>query len=377
MQDILLSLGSNQGNSFENLQLALDLIYTQIGNTLKVSPVYKTKSWGFDGPDFLNCAVWVKSNLSSKKVLQHILKIEQQLGRNRASLKKQEYQDRTIDIDILFYAEHIKDTASLTLPHPHLQKRNFVLQPLADIAPDFIHPLFQKTVAQLLEVSPDTSSPEKLPKWLKNPQSKFSLSHYNYIAIEGNIGAGKTTLASMIADDFNAKLILERFKDNPFLPKFYKDQTRYAFPLEMSFLADRYQQLLDDIGQYDLFKDFMIADYDSYKSLVFAQVTLAEEEFLLYKKLHSIMYRDIAKPDLYVYLYQNTERLLSNIKKRGRTYEQNISQDYLTKINQGYLEFIKSQKQHLNVKIIDISDMDFVKNRADYLSLLKQLAQVD
>jgi len=176
----------------------------------------------------------------------------------------------------------------------------------------------------------------------------------------------------MISEDFNAKLILERFKDNPFLPKFYEDQSRYAFPLEMSFLADRYQQLLDDIGQFDLFKDFMIADYDSQKSLIFAKVTLSEDEYSLYKKLHTIMYREIAKPDLYIYLYQNTERLLENIKKRGRTYEQDISENYLIDINKGYLNMIKNRRQE-NIKILDISEMDFVENRVDYLKLLKEL----
>tara|TARA_R110002020_G_scaffold394811_4_gene604837 strand:- start:256 stop:1389 length:1134 start_codon:yes stop_codon:yes gene_type:complete len=372
LQDILLSLGSNQGNSFENLQDAVDLIFERIGQVVRISPVYKTQAWGFEGPDFLNGAIWVKSRMSSRKILEEINAIEKQLGRhrNRRSTNPEKgYQNRTIDIDILFYGDEVRETKTLTLPHPELQNRKFVLEPLNDIAPDFEHPVLEQNVTTLLEQTKDTSTPEKQPKWLRNPQSKYDLSKHQYIAIEGNIGAGKTTLTSMIAEDFNAKLILERFKDNPFLPKFYKDQARYAFPLEMSFLADRYQQLLDDIGQYDLFKDFMIADYDSYKSLIFAQVTLAEEEFSLYKKLHGIMYRDIAKPSLYVYLYQNTERLLENIKKRGRSYEQDISADYLSKINHGYLEFIKNQ-QHGNVKIIDISEMDFVRNRADYLAVL-------
>ncbi|MFT6416333.1 MAG: deoxyadenosine/deoxycytidine kinase, partial [Dokdonia sp.] len=150
-----------------------------------------------------------------------------------------------------------------------------------------------------------------------------------------------------------------------------KEPERYAFPLEMSFLADRYQQLLDDLGQYDLFTDFMIADYDRYKSLIFSQVTLQEEEFVLYKRLHEMMYRDMPQPDLFVYLYQNTERLLINIKKRGRSYEKDIQPEYLEKINQGYLDFIKSQHQ-LNVKIIDISELDFVKNREDFLKVISQ-----
>ena len=196
--------------------------------------------------------------------------------------------------------------------------------------------------------------------------------HYNYIAIEGNIGAGKTTLVNKIADDFNAKTVLERFADNPFLPKFYEDQIRYAFPLEMSFLADRYQQISDDLAQFDLFKDFIVADYHIFKSLIFAKVTLAEDEFRLYKTMFDIIYKEMPKPDLYIYLYQNTERLLENIKLRGRSYEQNIPAEYLEKINSGYLDYIKSQPD-LNVLIIDVSDRDFVKSQQDYIYILDQI----
>lgn len=332
-----------------------------------ISPVYKSASWGYEGADYLNCAAHLCTRLSPEEVIKTCLKIEQELGRKRTDSKT--YTDRNIDIDVLFYEDRIIKTESLEVPHPRLHLRNFVLFPLCDIAQNLEHPVLNKNILELAEASPDESQLEKIDQKLKNPEADFPLNRFNYITIEGNIGAGKTTLSTMIAQDFNAKLILERFKDNPFLPKFYEDQARYAFPLEMSFLADRYQQLLDDIGQYDLFKDFMIADYDSYKSLIFARVTLAEEEYALYKKLHQIMYKELVKPDLYIYLYQNTERLLANIKKRGREYEQNISEDYLLKINQGYLNWIKNKAQD-NVKIIDISDLDFVKNREDYLKIL-------
>ncbi|MGO3237497.1 MAG: deoxynucleoside kinase, partial [Psychroflexus halocasei] len=192
----------------------------------------------------------------------------------------------------------------------------------------------------------------------------------NFLAIEGNIGSGKTSLSTMISEDFNAKLILERFKDNAFLPKFYEDQKRYAFSLEMSFLADRHQQILDDISQFDLFSDFVVADYDVHKSLIFAKVTLEEDEFNLYKKIFKVMYSEVPKPDLYVYLYRSTSQLLENIKKRGREYEQNIAPDYLEKINNGYLDFIKNQRD-LKVKLIDMADVDFVNNRNDYNEMIK------
>lgn len=367
MHTIYLSLGSNQGNTHENLNKAIQLLFAQVGRVIKISPVYQSPALGFEGPDFHNCAVRMQTNLTPKKLLKGVLAIETSMGRVREG---EGYQSRPIDIDILLYDDEIIDIPTLTVPHPRMCERRFVLQPLADIAGELVDPAFAKAYSELLEICPDDSMVTKQPKWLKNPKDDLSLGNYNYIVIEGNIGAGKTSLVEMISQEFNAKPILERFKDNPFLPKFYKEPERYAFPLEMSFLADRYQQLLDDIGQYDLFKDFMIADYDRYKSLIFSQVTLQEEEYVLYKRLHEMMYREMPQPDLYVYLYQNTERLLKNIKKRGRSYEKEIKAEYLEKINQGYLDFIKSQHQ-LNVKIIDISDLDFVKNREDYLKVVQ------
>jgi len=191
---------------------------------------------------------------------------------------------------------------------------------------------------------------------------------YNFIAVEGNIGSGKTSLSKMLAEEFGAKLILEQFADNPFLPKFYKDQKKYAFPLEMSFLAERYQQLSDETIQPELFSPFIISDYYVFKSLIFAEVTLEEEEFKLYKRLFLMMYNNLVKPDLFVYLYQSTDRLLENIKKRGRDYEKNIEANYLEMINKGYLNFIKSQSG-LKILVVDVSKIDFVNNDEDYQKL--------
>jgi deoxyguanosine kinase len=187
----------------------------------------------------------------------------------------------------------------------------------------------------------------------------------NYLVVEGNIGAGKTSLAKKIAKDYNANLILERFANNPFLPKFYKDPDRYSFPLELSFLADRYKQLKDDLGNFDLFKSFTIADYYFMKSLIFSRATLPEDEFHLYRQLFYIIYNSLPKPDLFVYLHVSVDRLLMNIKKRGRSYEQQITYAYLEKIQEGYFEFFRQHTEY-RFLIIDINQLDFVESSNDY-----------
>jgi deoxyguanosine kinase len=365
-----IALGSNKDDKFKNLQLAVDAIYKDIGNITLISQVYKSPAFGFKSDDFFNCCLVLESYLEAQKVLETLLEIENSLGRTRT--KNNTYEARTIDLDIVFAEGNIINTKRLQVPHPEMSKRKFVLLPLNDVASKIKHPKFNKEVSMLLEECKDDSVLEPIKIWLKNPSKQQDFSKYNYIAIEGNIGAGKTSLATKISHDFNAKLILERFADNPFLPKFYEDANRYAFTLEMSFLADRYQQISDDLSQLDLFKDFIVSDYDVFKSMIFSKITLNEDEFSLYRKLFYLMYKDIAKPELYVYLYQNTERLQKNIKKRGRDYEQNIADDYLEKINTGYLDFLKTQKD-FNVKIIDVSDRDFVLNRADYLWVLEEI----
>ena len=365
----VLSIGSNQGQKLANIEQCVKLLHQQTGTVIRVSNLYETPSWGFESDVFYNCAVLIHTHKTAQELLNSIIGIEKELGRIRSA--ESGYEARIIDIDIISYNDEIISGEHLEIPHLQMQNRLFVLLPLKDVKPDYFHPIFKKNINELLSDCTDESQ-YKVVSELKIPLSDFRLDQFNYIAIEGNIGAGKTTLCTKIAEDFNAKTVLERFADNPFLPKFYNDQSRYAFPLEMSFLADRYQQLSDDLAQFDLFKDFIVADYHIFKSLIFAKVTLTDDEYRLYRKLFEIIYREMPKPDLYVYLYQNTERLLANIRRRGRSYEQEIPAEYLDKINKGYLDYIKSQTD-LNVLIIDVSDRDFVENQNDYLFILDQI----
>lgn len=202
----------------------------------------------------------------------------------------------------------------------------------------------------------------------------MSLNNYNFISIEGNIGAGKTTLATRIAEDYNAKLILEQFEENAFLAKFYREPDKYAFPLELSFLAERYEQLKHQLTSRDLFKNFTVSDYFINKSFIFARKNLPEDTFGLYKKLFDIISESLPKPDLLVYLYLNIDNLMRNIRNRGRDYERDISAEYLAKIQDSYLDFIR-QKENMRIVIVDTNRMDFVKNEQDYRVIIDVISR--
>jgi len=197
-----------------------------------------------------------------------------------------------------------------------------------------------------------------------------------YIIIEGNIGAGKTSLVTKMAEQYNGKIIMEQFHDNPFLPKFYSNPERYSFSLELSFLAARYKQLNDEISSTDLFKSFTIADYYFVKSLVFARSTLGEDEFNLFRQLFQIIYQQLPLPNLYVYLHASPERLLKNIAKRGRDYEKSISVEYLTQIQKSYFSFFKSESR-FPIVVIDTSAIDFVNSIDDYNKLTETILNGD
>ncbi|MBE9492018.1 MAG: deoxynucleoside kinase [Bacteroidetes bacterium] len=197
---------------------------------------------------------------------------------------------------------------------------------------------------------------------------------YNYIAIEGNIGVGKTTLANKLAQNINARLILERFEDNSFLPRFYEDPKNYAFPLEMSFLADRYQQVKDQLAHGDLFSSNIVADYIIDKSRIFASINLPKDELLLFNKLCDIIYPTILKPDLIVYLHLSVDDLIEKIRERGRSYELNIKASYLEKIQNRYFDYFR-KSSNLRIVIADITNKDLLNNENDFQIFLEMIAK--
>ena len=194
---------------------------------------------------------------------------------------------------------------------------------------------------------------------------------YNFITIEGNIGAGKTTLAHLLSKHFNSRLILEEFAENPFLPKFYENKQQYAFPLELFFMAERYKQLKELLQTKDMFHQVTISDYLFTKCLLFAKVNLPQEEFLLYQKLFDIINPQLVQPDLLIYLHSPISRLKENIKKRNRSYEQSIESEYLLSLQETYTQYIR--QHNIRTLFIDASSADFLGNEKHLNAVLDAL----
>ena len=194
---------------------------------------------------------------------------------------------------------------------------------------------------------------------------------YHFITIEGNIGAGKTTLAHLLSKKLNARLVLEGFADNPFLPKFYENPSQYAFPLELFFMAERFKQMKEMFQANDLFQSVTISDYLFTKCLLFAKVNLPDEEFKLYQKLFDIIHQQVIFPEILIYLHASVNKLQKNIKKRNRTYEQNIQDDYLFNIQETYISYIK--QHNVTTLFVDVSNADFLDNEQHIQIILDAL----
>ena len=199
---------------------------------------------------------------------------------------------------------------------------------------------------------------------------------FDFLTIEGNIGSGKTSLAKKIASDFNGKLILEEFANNPFLPKFYKDSKPNAFPLELFFMAERFNQLSGEKSEIDLFSKFTVSDYSFFKSKLFAQNNLEQDELNLFNRLYNIMFSTIKKPDLLIYLHADIERLQENIKIRGREYEKNINNNYLKEIEKKYFDYLKKQNE-CPILMLDVSKQNFIEDDKIYNQIITEIKEFE
>ena len=362
---VYLSLGSNLGDKIRNLQNAINLIDSEVGNVFSISNVYQTKAQGFMGDDFYNCCISLNTVLKPAALLTQLLKIERLNGRKRSNADS--YQSRNIDIDILFYEDEIIDANNLVIPHPRMHTRNFVMTPLTDLAKSKIHPVIKETI-ESINSTLISNEIIKIDYCLFMPIF-LKLKSIKNIVIEGNIGVGKTSLSKKLSKDLNKELILEGYMENPFLEKYYENPDRYALNVELTFLTDRCRQLSDFNNQMNFFNSGLVADYDIFKSLVFAGVSLKELDFNLFRKIYYYMTKDLFKSNLIIYLLQSSDQLLNNIKKRGRGFEKQITKNYLDKINNAYLTHLKNNSE-LKVIYIDVSDLNFVESENHYLELL-------
>lgn len=336
MNVVFLGLGGNIGDREAYLERTRTYLEKECGLILKTSKIYETAAWGSDSnKKYLNQVIELHTPLGAQALLKKTLAIEKKLGRKRT---KDRNASRTVDIDILFYNDLILNGPDLELPHPRIHLRKFVLIPFCDIAGDFVHPALKKSARSLLKKCSDTLE-------VKPFLSKKKLK---YICIEGNIGSGKSTLAIALANKLKATLILEKFEYNQLLPLFYKDSKRYSFPLEYSFLIQRFEQLA---GTSTKKATTIVSDFSIHKCLWFAKVNLPPGEYRLFKK-HFIALADLLpQPDLFVHLSTSTKNLKQNIATRGRSYESGISNTYLRSLSAEYRKGLLALKKHTILEI--------------------------
>jgi 2-amino-4-hydroxy-6-hydroxymethyldihydropteridine diphosphokinase len=333
MNDVFLCLGGNLGDRPDNLALCRWQIERKCGTISHVSSVYETEAWGSTSErNYLNQVIRIKTKLTAFQLIGKLLEIEKKIGRKRTDVKN---EDRLIDIDILFFNSDVIEEKGLVVPHPRLQLRNFVLKPLMDIAPGLKHPVIGKTVKQMAFACSD---PSKVKKY----------EAVRYICIEGNIGSGKTTLAQSLAKSLKAGFLPEQFEKNDLLPLFYEDRKTFAFPLEYSFLLARFQQITDAFKGEE---KIIVSDYSFFKCLWFAAVNLGKRDHTFFRKHFGSLEKQLPDPDLIVYLQTSSKNLRTNIKNRGRNYEQSITAKYLEKVTKQYEKGVKGFKSDRVLKI--------------------------
>jgi 2-amino-4-hydroxy-6-hydroxymethyldihydropteridine diphosphokinase len=371
-------LGSNLGDRMAHLSTAIQTLDRDPRvEVLAVSPVYEGPAHTLDGseqPLYLNAVAALRTTLSPAELLDLFIRVEQAAGRERHNL----WEPRFLDLDLLLYGDQVIWDDDLAVPHPRLAERQFVLRPLADLAPNLIVPSYGVSVEELLEQCPDTTALTELAQPLEVERSDLASGALDipdtlrYIVVEGVIGAGKTSLARLLAERMGARLVLEEFEENPFLPDFYRDAERWAFHTQLAFLASRFRQQ-KELGARDLFHYATVADYTFDKDRIFAHITLDGDELQLYETLYGLMEPATPQPDLVVYLQSSVDRLMQNIAQRDRLYERTIERSYIAELAEAYDRYFRHYSKG-PLLIVNSTAIDFVQEREDFERLVRQIA---
>ena len=341
---VYVSFGSNKGNRLKNIIAALKEIEIQLGRIENISSLYESKSCGFVGRDFYNGCLILKTKYSLKTVLRILLKIESSLGRIRGDTGV--YIDREIDLDILFFDRVIKKSKKITVPHPRINNRKFVLIPLCDLNSDFIHPKINKSIFEISSLLKNNSHVKKIktnnfyiPFWNK----------YSFISIEGNIGVGKTTLSKVFKNHFDIELLNENFKKNPYLKDFYLKPKFFSSKLENFFFQERINQINSHFKNNENKKT--ISDFWIGKSLVFSKTNLSKGLLNKFMYVYNKEVQQIKMPNIIIYLKQETKQLKNQIILRGRSFEKNISKKYLESISKEYKKIFNQKQKFLLIEV--------------------------
>ena len=371
---VFIALGSNVGYRGRHLQRGVESLAQASGIRLvQVSTVYENEAHTLEPsqvhPPFLNAVIEIETVRTPEELLSLLFEIERDAGR----IQSKQWEPRPLDMDLLIYGDLVlSDNESMVIPHPRMMERRFVLQPLSELAPDLEIPGTGKTVQEALTICRDKNPLEATSIELWTTQVVFPET-LRYIAVEGVIGAGKTTLARMLARQMKARLVLEEFEENPFLPDFYKDADRWAFHTQLAFLASRFKQQKPLLSR-DLFHQRTISDYTFDKDRIFAHITLTGDELVLYESLYTLMEPTTATPDLVVYLRSSVDRLMKNITLRDRDYERNMQQEYIADLTQAYDHYFNNYTR-VPLLIVNSTELDFVNKRKDFEHLLEQIAR--
>ena len=361
-----ISLGSNLGDRYDFFIKSINLIEKKIGRIIISSSIYETDSWGFKSKTFLNACIGVKTMKNPSEILDNLINIEMSLGRERKINK--EYQDRFIDLDLLFYGDKIINSKKLKLPHPRISLRKFILKPLSEIAGEKIHPVSSKTIFELLQDCQDKNTVKKFNK-------NFLLkSNKKFLAIEGNIGVGKTSLVKLISKQKNCTVFLEKYSNNRFIEDFYENKKKFAYNTENEFFNLRVNDFEKKFFEKNKCQN-IISDFSIYKSLIFAKQNLNEKDFIKFNYDFKNKIQTFKPPDLIIFLKQKNINLINNIKKRNRSFEKKIDISYLKKIENGYLDFFNNNK-FIKVFEIDLSNKDFIKKQGDLDMIIETINAV-